>query len=297
MNKDEENIRFEVLSVFLQSLEKPVIALFPDLTIMDSNKHATGIMGPASGQIVGFPLGSFLTMDSMEKLRTEVEKTVADPDVSSSCRLKLKSGSNIELSGIRALYLEERLWCIFLVIEKSKAGSKIDSSGIWVELDSIEEKLSNVPSDYKIISNIEENLMDAVGSMTPNVDGMGTATVLLVDDEPAIRRICEQILESNGFQVIAVENGMEALSICRTSPSIVDIAIIDLMMPHMNGAETIEQIRSIRSDLPVLIITGAYNEKVTREALRYKHVSLLPKPFNQPELLDSVMKILAPEEE
>jgi len=78
--------------------------------------------------------------------------------------------------------------------------------------------------------------------------------VLVVDDEPHMRRVLEIMLQKAGHSVYAAGNGREALEILRSKP--VDLVITDMTMPHMTGTELAREIFAIRSETPLILCTG-----------------------------------------
>lgn len=82
-------------------------------------------------------------------------------------------------------------------------------------------------------------------------------TVLLVEDDRAIRYLFSQVLHNNGYFVIAAEDGATGLDIARARIHTLDAVITDSRMPGLDGRELVTQIRSLRSDIPILVVSGA----------------------------------------
>ena len=81
--------------------------------------------------------------------------------------------------------------------------------------------------------------------------------VLIIEDEPAQRRILEEMVKRFGFDAITAENGQKALEILSGSQgATINLAILDLMMPSMGGLEFLERLESLRGDLPVIVQTS-----------------------------------------
>ena len=107
--------------------------------------------------------------------------------------------------------------------------------------------------------------------------------ILVVDDEPALVRLVEQVLTQGGYEVIKANNGQEALRLMyEVRP---DMVLLDVVMPRMDGWETCSRIREI-SDVPVIIMTGQKNteEDIVR-GLDYGADEYLLKPVGNKELL------------
>ncbi|MDD2853590.1 MAG: PAS domain S-box protein [Desulfuromonadaceae bacterium] len=84
----------------------------------------------------------------------------------------------------------------------------------------------------------------------------GNETVLLVDDEPNILRITSEMLVRYGYSVLIAADGMEALEVFTLHRDEIKVAVIDMIMPRMNGRSAIEQMRKQKPDLPVILVSG-----------------------------------------
>ncbi len=118
---------------------------------------------------------------------------------------------------------------------------------------------------------------------------MSSITVLVVDDEKSLREFVRRNLEVRGFQVATAANGLEALAIFTTQT--VDLVILDLMMPHMNGLETMRRIRQ-NSMIPIIILTALGEEKDKIRGFELGADDYLTKPFGVGELLARVKAVL-----
>jgi signal transduction histidine kinase len=111
--------------------------------------------------------------------------------------------------------------------------------------------------------------------------------ILLADDEAGIRELTREFLEGEGFQVLAVADGQEALDAFHSDPRAWDLLILDLVMPKLGGAEVLSRIEQIRPDLPALMISG-YSAEVRPDLLDGSHRGFLAKPFRLHELLKAI---------
>ena len=113
--------------------------------------------------------------------------------------------------------------------------------------------------------------------------------VLVVDDEVALRDFVRRNLEIRGFQVLTAANGLEALALFNAHP--VDLAILDLMMPHMSGLETIQRIRQ-ESLIPIVVLSALGEESDKVKALNLGADDYLTKPFGVGELLARISAVM-----
>lgn len=107
--------------------------------------------------------------------------------------------------------------------------------------------------------------------------------ILSVDDDPAMREMVSSMLEASGYQVESVGTGYRAL--VRAKSETYDLILMDILMPGLDGVETISHLRELRPRVPILIMTGYANDKVRGEALGRGAFAVLSKPFTLEELL------------
>ena len=114
-------------------------------------------------------------------------------------------------------------------------------------------------------------------------------TVLVVDDEKSLRDFVRKNLEIRNYKVLTASNGLEALAIFNTEK--VDLVIVDIMMPHLDGLETTRRIRQT-SIVPILILTALGEESDKIRAFDYGADDYLTKPFGVGELLGRIKAVL-----
>jgi two-component system, chemotaxis family, chemotaxis protein CheY len=120
---------------------------------------------------------------------------------------------------------------------------------------------------------------------------LSPSMILLVDDDPDIRSLTRTFLEHEGYGVFSSGDAERAAQIFRSVPQI-DLLVTDLYMPGLSGVELARELKGIRKDLPVLLISGG----IVDDGLQEAGWSFLAKPFQLPELLGAVHRILAPVE-
>ncbi|RPI30213.1 MAG: response regulator [Chloroflexota bacterium] len=116
------------------------------------------------------------------------------------------------------------------------------------------------------------------------------SSVLVVDDEPGIVRLCLRLLERAGFRVMAVTNPNEGVAILEKEQF--DLLLADIRMPEMDGFNLIDLARRHRPDLAVVVMTGYGTVETAIEALRRGADGLILKPFAGAELVQSVQRAL-----
>jgi PAS domain S-box-containing protein len=120
----------------------------------------------------------------------------------------------------------------------------------------------------------------------------GEGRVLVVDDEPAVRRVAARMLRRLGYDAEEAEDGAAALARVREQPGAYALVLLDLDMPHMDGRTCLRELRALEPELPVVISTGLLASEI-RELLADAEVGLLPKPYEMLRLSEVVASCLA----
>jgi two-component system, chemotaxis family, chemotaxis protein CheY len=124
---------------------------------------------------------------------------------------------------------------------------------------------------------------------------LSPSKILLVDDDPDIRSLTRTFLEHEGYAVFSSGDAGRAAQIFRSVPEI-DLLVTDLYMPGRSGIELARELKALRSELSVLIISGGLVDSVQKIRLEEEGWNFLAKPFRLTELLSAVHRMLAPVE-
>jgi len=119
----------------------------------------------------------------------------------------------------------------------------------------------------------------------------GGETVLVVEDEEAVRRLVVEVLKRQGYNVLQAENGIEALEILNGNADLLDLMVTDIVMPRMGGPEVAERVREMRPDIKVLFMSGYSADTDRHQALAAEGTSFLPKPFTPTQLAARVRQL------
>ena len=120
----------------------------------------------------------------------------------------------------------------------------------------------------------------------------GAETILLVEDEDAVRELAKRILQRQGYTVVDARNGRDALSRVASHAQPIDIVVTDMVMPEMNGRALVEELHRSRPGLRVLYMSGYTDDEIVRRGLLDAGVSFLPKPFTADTLARAVRAAL-----
>jgi two-component system, cell cycle sensor histidine kinase and response regulator CckA len=117
---------------------------------------------------------------------------------------------------------------------------------------------------------------------------VGVGRVLVVEDEPAVRDMTTQLLERAGFDVLAVADGIEALSIARLAQPI-EVLVTDVVMPNLSGIELAEQMMDHYPLMGVVLLSGYTAETLDIERVTARGATFVPKPVTSSQLLQTVL--------
>ncbi|MEZ4373104.1 MAG: response regulator [Polyangiaceae bacterium] len=118
------------------------------------------------------------------------------------------------------------------------------------------------------------------------------ATILVVEDEPVVRRMAERMLARLGYQVISARNGEEGLQIGRERLDEIDILLTDVVMPGMSGHDLYHALLALRPDLRVVFMSGYTHNVIAAQGVLEEGVHLLHKPFTLEQLSDKLRDAL-----
>jgi CheY-like chemotaxis protein len=130
----------------------------------------------------------------------------------------------------------------------------------------------------------------------PEVHAQGV-TILLVEDDDAIRPVLRRVLERHGYSVLLASNGGDALKQAqqRAQSGVVDLVVTDLMMPGMGGVELIGHLTRIYPNIRAVLMSGYSDDVIERAELPPDRVSFLQKPFSLDDLTRRVADVLGAE--
>jgi two-component system CheB/CheR fusion protein len=129
------------------------------------------------------------------------------------------------------------------------------------------------------------------GQAAPAIRG-GGETILLVDDEPAVRQVASQYLTGLGYRVLEAPGGREAIRVAKEHQGAIGLLLADVVMPNMSGREVAFQLASVRPEMKVMYMSGHNADVITHHGVLSDGDAFLPKPFRLPELAARVRAIL-----
>ncbi|MCA1242386.1 response regulator [Stappia stellulata] len=124
-------------------------------------------------------------------------------------------------------------------------------------------------------------------------DLTGSATILLVEDEEAVRAFAARALSSRGYTVHEAASGAEALEIMEETGGEVDLVVSDVVMPEMDGPSLLRELRKTQPDLKIIFVSGYAEDAFEKNLPENEKFSFLPKPFTLKQLATVVKDVLA----
>ncbi len=121
---------------------------------------------------------------------------------------------------------------------------------------------------------------------------VGTETVLLAEDEAAVRSLLRRTLEQKGYVVLEAANGKEALQLCREHHGPIHVLLTDVVMPHLNGPDLAKQVQLLHPDVRVIFLSGYADSAVLQRGLDQSQAVFVPKPFRPETIVRMVREVL-----
>ena len=120
----------------------------------------------------------------------------------------------------------------------------------------------------------------------------GNETILIVEDEEALRRFVKRGLLRDGYRVLEAADGMDALDVVANHTGAIDLVLTDVVMPRLGGRELTRRLHELRPNLRVLYTTGYTDDAVLRHGVSEAEVALVAKPFTYSILRARIRELL-----
>ncbi|MEP6961525.1 MAG: response regulator [Acidobacteriota bacterium] len=148
-------------------------------------------------------------------------------------------------------------------------------------------------TSFKVILPAVEGASAVVQPALVDKSLRGSGTILVIDDEDSVRHAAQSILERYGYQVILAENGQAGINLFRGKIDEISLVLLDMTMPIMSGAETLERLRSVREQVPVILTSGYDETEAMSRFVGLKLAGFIQKPFTSTMLAQQVGAALA----
>ncbi len=147
----------------------------------------------------------------------------------------------------------------------------------------------NTAIDARDVAARQANMADS-GTMTSASDDEVAAPVLVVDDEPAVHSVVQRMLAGAGIESRVFERAEDVLAFALRHPQDLGVLVTDINMPEISGFDLIDSLRTYRSDIVPIVITGVPSPEHTLAALKRGVFDLLPKPFSAQDVIFAVTR-------
>ena len=144
---------------------------------------------------------------------------------------------------------------------------------------------------YFPISLMSEQIIDTPVVMESFNIG-GTETILLVEDEEALLKMVQLMLESKGYKVFTAQNGSSAIEIYKTNKKEIDIVLTDMGLPEMTGMDVFKKIKQINPSVKTIFASGFFEPEIKTELIKEGAEEFIQKPYSQDEVLRKLRELL-----
>jgi two-component system cell cycle sensor histidine kinase/response regulator CckA len=145
---------------------------------------------------------------------------------------------------------------------------------------------------FKVYFPRADGKAEPATSPPPPTTLRGTETILLVEDEEAVRAVACTILRQQGYSVLEAQNGGEAFLVCEKAQAPIDLLVTDVIMPRMTGRELAERLAPMRPAMKVLYVSGYTENTIIHHGLLESGIAYLSKPLRPDMLLRKVREVL-----
>jgi CheY-like chemotaxis protein len=147
-------------------------------------------------------------------------------------------------------------------------------------------------SRFRVYLPAVEGEPEPLEALATTAPPRGEGTILLVEDEEAVRRLARRVLEGAGYRVLEAANGEQALTLMGGWGSDLDLVITDVIMPGMSGQELSARLREARPTLKILYVSGYTDDAILQHGKLLPNTAFLQKPFSPVSLSQGVRDVL-----
>jgi two-component system cell cycle sensor histidine kinase/response regulator CckA len=158
----------------------------------------------------------------------------------------------------------------------------------------VKSELGKGTAFHIFLPAVEYATNEAAGIDSVIFKARNNETILLVDDEEGMRELGRELLEENGFNVLTAMDGYEALNIFQLKKDSIDLVILDLVMPGMDGGQTYLHMKKMKPDIKAFFCSGYVTDSLISNMLSEENLGALQKPFRPAQFVRFVHSVLYP---
>ena len=147
---------------------------------------------------------------------------------------------------------------------------------------------------FKVLLPVSKSTVPVLPEEVRKVTRTGSGCVLVVDDEQAVRDLIQRILQVQGYEVLLAKDGLEGIETFAANAAKIDLVLLDLTMPDVDGDETFRRILQIKSDVKVVLMSGYNEQDATQRFVGKSLAGFLAKSFLVDDLRRKVEEVLVP---
>ena len=166
----------------------------------------------------------------------------------------------------------------------------VHQSAGWIGVTS---ELGEGTTFHIYLPHIKSDSLEQPGASAPAPALGGSETVLVVEDQDAVRRLVSTILEGQGYRVIQASNGPDAIALAERYPKTIHLLLTDVILPLMDGRVLADKVRTTRPEIAILYMSGYTDERISQSGVLDRNSAYLPKPFTADALAAKVRETLA----
>jgi PAS domain S-box-containing protein len=169
----------------------------------------------------------------------------------------------------------------------------VKQSGGSIRVESEPGRGTSITIYFPVSAALEDSGAGYRGALpTRDATPRGSETVLIVEDEGAVRDVVRRVLTAQGYTVLEAAGGAEALAVAARHPARIHLVLSDVVMPNMNGRELVEQLRAVRPGLRVLFMSGYDDDAIAQRGVPAPDTAFIEKPFTIDALARRVRAVL-----
>jgi PAS domain S-box-containing protein len=167
----------------------------------------------------------------------------------------------------------------------------VTQNGGYIELESEQDKGTRFDLHFPRAAGTPE-VPPGRATVPPPASGPAAGTILLIEDDPAVRSMVGHMVESLGYRVIRAGTPEEAIAACGDPGVTIDLVLSDVVMPGMSGKEACDRIAELRPGLPTLFMSGYTDDIIARHGIPEAGISFIQKPFDVEALASKIRETL-----